>query len=75
MRKRFAVALPSLVLLWAMSVRADEPATQFPEVVVTATRTRTRTEDSTASVSVINGTEVTQRDQAMVGDALRGAPE
>ena len=74
MRKRFAVALPSLVLLWAMSVRADEPATQFPEVVVTATRTRTRTEDSTASVSVINGTEVTQRDQAMVGDALRGAP-
>src|SRR5262249_26272112 len=40
----------------------------------TATRTQTRADDSTASVSVISGKEVEQRDQAMVGDALRGTP-
>jgi vitamin B12 transporter len=53
---------------------ADEQTTQFPEVVVTATRTQTRADDATASVSVISGTEIVQRDQSMVSDALRGAP-
>ncbi len=62
------------MLVRAIPTGAEEPTTQLPEVVVTATRTQTRAEDSTASVSVISHDEISQRDQAMVGDALRGAP-
>jgi vitamin B12 transporter len=42
--------------------------------VVTATRTRTRADDTTSSVSIISGTDIEQRDQLTVADALRGAP-
>ena len=54
--------------------RAPVANTQLPEVVVTATRTQTRVEDSTTSVSVISGNDVNQRDETLVGEALRGVP-
>ncbi|MFI5367214.1 MAG: TonB-dependent receptor plug domain-containing protein, partial [Candidatus Binatia bacterium] len=54
--------------------QAQSAAIPLEPVVVTATRTQTRAEDSTASVSVISGDDIGQRDQTMVGDALRGAP-
>src|SRR5438034_704956 len=56
------------------AVLAEEAKPGLPEIVVTATRTQTRADDVTTSVSVINGTDVGQRDQIMVSDAMRGAP-
>jgi vitamin B12 transporter len=61
-------------LVWAVRVLGDEAQKELPEVVVTATRTQTRADDATTSVSVISGQEVVQRDQALVGNALRGSP-
>jgi vitamin B12 transporter len=67
-------ALLTWTVAWAVRAPADETATELPEVLVTATRTQTHADDSTVSVSVISGKEVDRRDQAMVGEALRGAP-
>ena len=66
-------ALLTWMLAWAIPVHAEE-AKQLSEVVVTATRTQSNVEDATTSVSVVSDTEINQRDQTMVGDALRGTP-
>ncbi len=53
---------------------APVTSSELPEVVVTATRTQTRLEDSTASVSVLSGNDIKERDETMAADALRGLP-
>jgi vitamin B12 transporter len=53
---------------------ADAQETQLPEVVITATRTQTRVEDTASSVSVIDGSDIVERGQSTVADALRGTP-
>jgi vitamin B12 transporter len=56
-----------------MRALAEDPM-ELPEVVVSAPRRQPRVEDSPASVSVISGDEITQRNLGMVADALRGTP-
>ena len=57
----------------ASPVHTDEPEVTVT-VVVTATRTKTEAADVTNTVSVISGETVSERDQSMVSDALRGSP-
>src|SRR5215467_11324888 len=63
-------------LLVATLARGQEPSehAELPEVVVTATRTKTDVADVTNTVSVIPGHLITERNQAVVSDALRGSP-
>jgi vitamin B12 transporter len=74
MQRHLWWALVTWLLMWPLPVIADEPTTQLPEVVVTATRTETRADDATTTVSVIGGTDIGQRGQSLVADALRGSP-
>ena len=71
-------ALIAAMMLWAAIAGAQPPAQDepvaLPEIVVTATRTKTDASDVTSTVSVIPGQTINERDQATVGDALRGSP-
>lgn len=64
----------SLLCVALNGARGEEPATELPEVVVTATRTRVRAEDATTSVSVVTANDLTTRDEDSVADALRPVP-
>jgi vitamin B12 transporter len=77
---RQQVVLSALLVAAALAAAAapaqePEPShTELPEIVVTATRTKTDADDVTNTVSVISGETISERDQALASDALRGSP-